>query len=95
MIQSFDESTTRDKVILKIDSDNTGKAHGNITGSYGKPSGDRSKARDFFGFKSKKDIEDIVEQVDAAKEESGFNLADLRAAIQALDIDFGDLDGNN
>ena len=97
MLTSFDESTTRDKVILKINESNTGKAHGNITGSYGRPSGDSSKARDFFGFKNEKQIKDVIQTVDSAKESStsSFDLAALRAAISDLDIDFGDFNGDN
>lgn len=38
------------------------KAEGNITGSYGQPSGDRKKARDFLGIESKK-LKELIEHV--------------------------------
>lgn len=42
------------------DSEENAKAHGNQTGSYGKPSPDPSKARYFLGL-TKKELEDILE----------------------------------
>jgi len=95
MLNSFEDSQTKQKNIIKIaiEEEQTGKAHGNITGSYGKKSGDKSKARDFFGFKDKKQLSDVLKEVDSLKGESPLreigvdNLAALRAAISEIDIE--------
>ena len=49
MLLGIDGTNRGSSIILEMDKDQAGKAHGNITGSYGKPSPDSSKARDFFG----------------------------------------------
>jgi len=50
------------------------KAEGNIIGSYGKPSGDPKKARDFLGI-TDKDFKNIVDKYknESAVEQSEFN----------------------
>jgi hypothetical protein len=56
--------------------------------------------RTFFGFNSEKQLSDVVNLVDRIKEdqprqESRLNLADLRAAMTAIDLDFEGFDGEN
>jgi hypothetical protein len=96
MLDGFEESRNRNRVKISMASDETGKVHGNITGSYGKPRGNPDKARDFFGFKNERDLGKIINQVKAleetrVEEAPAFDLAELRAAIAAVGIDFEDL----
>jgi len=62
MLLAIDASTSGSMLTLKIDDTEAAKAHGNITGSYGRSSRDDSKARDFFGL-SIKEVEQITSKV--------------------------------
>lgn len=98
MLDSFVENKTNSKVEIKITENQTGKAHGNISGSYGKPKPVKSKARDFFGFKNTDDLQDVIDKVDDLKDteqESIIDLAELRAAVAALSIDIEGFNGTN
>lgn len=103
MLSSIDGEYPGDMVTLQMQSNQSGKAHGNITGSYGKPFGVKSKARDFFGFKSKDDLNDILQQVDAVRSQDvSFNngltdLAELRALVNQVRLEITDqgIDGEN
>lgn len=102
MLDGFKEGSTKNIVRIEMQSDQTEKAYGHITGMKGHPTIKKGKVRDFFGFKDKKDLDDIVSQVksiaptdpDAPVERENlemFDLAELRAAVQEIDLDFGDL----
>ena len=96
MLDSFSDNYAGDMVTISVNSSNAGKAHGNITGSYGKPSGVKSKARDFFGFKNKSDVSDIVSQVNALRESdvefsNGLtDLAELRALVNQIRLEISE-----
>jgi hypothetical protein len=106
MLNSFDESTKPDdpRVTIEIAPGEVGKAHGNITGSYGKPRPNPEKARDFFGFTNKKDLKSIIDivkriepedeqpQDEVAQQQQQVDLAELRQAIQAINISFEDFE---
>ena len=100
MLSSFQEGSSKDSVKIAMESDVTGKAHGNITGSYGKTP-KKSRARDFFGFKNEKDLEPILAQVDSLKETQiklgdVSDLAQLRRIVAStIDIDFEGFDGES
>ena len=75
-------------VVLSMEKSQAGKAHGNIKGSYGQPTGDKNKARDFFGL-SEKEARKIANEV---KREQGGLVEGITAAAlfsqsQTLDID--------
>jgi hypothetical protein len=93
MLNSIEDSIRGNRVKIEMAEDETGKAHGNITGSYGQKRGNPSKARDFFGFKSEKDLARIINTVKAAGETRvetapQIDLAAIRAAIQNIDFGF-------
>lgn len=106
MLKSFEENSKQPNIVkIQIDESEVGKAHGNITGSYGKKSGNPSKARNFFGMKEDDpDLNKIVQQVkemeslsnlgdlaDAPKERSQpFDLVAARASMNNL---LGDTEG--
>lgn len=48
---------------FKNGTESNAKADGNITGSYGRPSGDKKKARDFLGI-FKKDVKALIDAID-------------------------------
>lgn len=64
----LDELTILEETVGKIvigyeeDSDQNAKAEGNIIGSYGQPTGDKKKARDFLGI-TKADLMEIISKV--------------------------------
>ena len=108
MLNSIEKDAPGDFVDIQIASDETGKAHGNITGSYGKPSGSKAKARDFFGFKKEEDLIDVISQVDSIKESDtaptiasqAVDLVSLRQAIREIEVEFSGfanevIDGEN
>lgn len=70
MLNSIDTEIQGDNVVIKMADDQTGKAHGNITGSYGQPTGNNAKARDFFGL-NRKDIDRLAKQVEVVRETPG------------------------
>ena len=84
MLNSIESDNS--KVRIEVDSSQTDKAYGHISGMKGHPTIKKGKKRDFFGFKSKKDIEGILNEVDSVKqvpsnlvkEETGFNIIELR-----------------
>ena len=85
MLNGFEEGSTKDSVKIAIKSDEVGKAHGNITGSYGQPFSRPSKARDFFGFKKEDELKPILREVDRAKDATiseRIDAAELRRAIE-------------
>lgn len=98
MLNSIEKDAPGDFVDIQIASNETGKAHGNITGSYGKPSGSKAKARDFFGFKNEEDLQDILTNVDAAKDREpatgssltsqAIDLVALRQAVREVEVEF-------
>lgn len=51
MLNSIDTQIRGSRVFISMDQDQAAKAHGNITGSYGKDSPNSEKARDFFGLR--------------------------------------------
>ena len=79
--------TTDGEITIGIpenDDFNNKKAEGNITGSYGKPKGDSSKARDFMGM-SKKGIKDITSKYPTKKNEINADLIKLLGVSKAAD----------
>lgn len=101
MLNGFEnEKTDRNNVEISIKESETGKAHGNITGSYGKSSGSKSKARDFFGFRNESDLLDIITRVDGAREQeevsgasvSGIDLVAIRQAVREVEVEFSGFD---
>lgn len=95
MLNSFEQGDGKNSVEISIRDDQTGKAHGNITGSYGKPKGNKAKARDFFGFKDSDELKDVVSQVDLLKTEEAprFNASDLRDSLENISLIFEGFDG--
>jgi hypothetical protein len=107
MLQSFDEeSQSKDHVKIEMASDQTGKAYGHLSGFKGHPNIKKKKKRDFFGFKRKDDLEEIIKEVKMIgedDEEATFinafqeqeveviDLAELRQIVQGVDIEFEDL----
>lgn len=81
MIQKTDAKFYID--IVMADKYNNDKAHGNITGSYGKPSGDNAKARDFLGL-PEKDLSKIIRTVitDASGSRIALNIGTLASALR-------------
>lgn len=101
MLDSFKEEIGSSVVRIELESDQTDKAYGHITSFRGHPTiKDRGKKRDFFGFKSESDIQDILGEVDVLRteqeieERNTFDLADLRNFTQMLALDRG-LDGDD
>jgi hypothetical protein len=98
MLDSFTDSIDGDIVRISVDEGQAGKAHGNITGSYGKPVGVPEKERDFFGFVNKRDLDSIINIVkeiapqDEDDEPFEIDLADLRTAVEDVFIDFGEIE---
>lgn len=94
MLNGFEESQVSKNVLkIKIADEETPKAYNHNVG-------DTLPKRTFFGFNSEKQLSDVVNFVDRIKEdkprqESRLNLADLRAAITAIDLDFEGFDGEN
>jgi len=87
MLLGIESSTQGGSIVLKMDDNEVGKAHGNITGSYGQPSPNKSKARDFFGL-SEKEIGLIADQVRETDEPAALDLASLFATNNTVtDID--------
>lgn len=57
------QKSTRGKIKIGFsDEENRAKAEGNILGSYGQPSANRDKARDFFGI-TKKKLKEFIDDV--------------------------------
>jgi len=63
--------------------------------SYNHNVGDTLPTRTYFGFKSEKDLSDVLNEVDTAKESTSrqviegiSNLAELRAAVLSIDSEF-------
>lgn len=83
MLSSIETEINGDNVIIRMAEDQAPKAHGNITGSYGRPSGDSSKARDFFGL-NPKDIDRLAKQVEVVRDTP--NLLDILGSAPAPDI---------
>lgn len=98
MLNGFEnEKTDKNSVEISIKQSETGKAHGNITGSYGKSSGSKAKARDFFGFRQESDLMDIITQIDSMREAestpsttSAVDLVALRQAVREVEVEFSD-----
>lgn len=96
MLNSFENAEGKNTVEIKIKEDQTGKAHGNITGSYGKPRPVKSKARDFFGFKNSDELSDVLSQVDLLKnpeQESKIDLSEISDLFNRINIGFEGFDG--
>jgi len=77
--------TSDGEITIGIPSDddfNNAKAEGNITGSYGKPKADPSKARDFMGIASK-DLKEITDKYPTKKKELNTDLIKLLGASEA------------
>tara|TARA_R110000868_G_C10972548_1_gene770430 strand:- start:20476 stop:21093 length:618 start_codon:yes stop_codon:yes gene_type:complete len=122
MLNGIEDATeSTDHVKIEIANDQVGKAYGHLSGMKGHKTIKRGKKRDFFGFKNKDDLENILSQVkqiapieetnrpqNVSSEEFSFieefneqsfqetkvqkpNLAELREAIRAIGLDFGDL----
>lgn len=68
--------------IPEDDALNNAKAEGNITGSYGKPKGDPSKARDFMGIAAK-DLKEITDKYPTKKNDLNTDLLGLLTADKA------------
>lgn len=83
MLSSIETEISGDNVIIRMADDQAPKAHGNITGSYGRPSPDPSKARDFFGL-NPKDIDRLAKQVEVVRDTP--NLLDILGSAPAPDI---------
>ena len=69
MLNSIETEIKGSSVIIKMAKDQTAKAHGNITGSYGQDRPNPEKARDFFGLKDG-DISRLANQVKTIREDS-------------------------
>jgi hypothetical protein len=93
MLNSISDKTSG-KVKVEIAKDETPKAYGHISGMEGHPIIKNGKVRDFFGFKSKRQINDVLKEVDGAKsipdnfEQSrpSVDLVELRKAMQSITI---------
>jgi len=80
MVAKTDSPLTID--IVMADQANNDKAHGNITGSYGRPSGNSAKARDFLGLPDE-DLQKIVrEEVNRYSRSS--TAFDLEALVESF-----------
>lgn len=95
MLNSFEESQRQRNVVkVKVsEGENTLK-------SYNHNVGDTLPRRTYFGFQNEGDLQDVVSQVDqleprAQEEDRGISLADLRAAVTAINLDFEGFDGEN
>lgn len=86
MLLGIDGDYDGSSFVLKMDRGQTGKAHGNITGSYGKPSPDPKKARDFFGLSSK-EAREIANRVKEDDDTPAVALGALFQQERELDID--------
>jgi hypothetical protein len=79
--------TSKGEITIGIPADddfNNKKAEGNITGSYGRPKGDSSKARDFMGM-SKAQLKEITTKYPTTKNEVNTDLIKLLGAAKAAD----------
>lgn len=93
MLNSISDKTSG-KVKVEIAQDETPKAYGHISGMEGHPIIKNGKVRDFFGFKSKRQISDVLSRVDEAKSlpsefdqaRPSVDLVELRKAMQSITI---------
>lgn len=95
MLESFEDSQTRQKNILKIK-----VASGEQTlKSYNHNVGDTLPKRTYFGFNDPSDLEDIVSRVNQERgqestrkaqesQQRPMTMADLREAVNVIDLDF-------
>ena len=67
-----------------------GRAEGNIRGSYGKPTGNRSKARDFLSL-SKEELQKILRNYPLDDDEMRQENVELREATDQASEDFADM----
>lgn len=68
MLGGMETEIRGDSVVLKMESRQAPKAHGNITGSYGQPSPNNDKARDFFGMRYS-DAQKLANQIKRVTEQ--------------------------
>lgn len=102
MLDAIKKDIKGNRVRIVIDdSDEVLKSFNHLTG-------DTLPKRDFFGFKNEDDLDDIVREVkrlaqddeqpqqqpQQQPETERVDLAELRAAVQSVFIDIGDVDGN-
>lgn len=107
MLDGFKEGSTKDIVRIEMQSDQTEKAYGHISGMKGHKTITNGKVRDFFGFKKESDIKDIIKEVKSIGDKKQpapappdepieretvdmLDLSELRAAVNEIDLDFGD-----
>lgn len=91
MLNTIKEKKTG-KVKISIADNELDKAYGHIKGMEGHPTIEKGKVRDFFGFKSKRQINDVLKEVDSLKDvnaqptENVVDLVELRKQIRSLSI---------